>query len=117
MLTAAQLSGMRSTCELVMDASATIQRKTTTSDGGLGSEATWSDVATVAAHLVLRTGREGQEAGRVIAEGEWLILLPHGTDARIGDRLSVSSTTYEITHLDSSRGFSLEVAAICRRLD
>ncbi len=89
---------MRSTLNGSLPDTATVQRKTLTSDGAGGYTESWGTVATVACR-VSPGGQLTQE--RVIAESLaatsiWTLTLPALTDVRPLDRILVGSRTFEV---------------------
>ncbi len=98
MLTASELSAMRSTLDASLPDTATVQRKTLTSDGAGGYTESWSTVATVACR-VSPSGHSPEE--RVIAErlasmSIWMLTLPALTDVWPADRIVVGSRIFEV---------------------
>lgn len=98
MLTASELSAMRSTLTGSLADTAEIKRRTLVSDGAGGYTESWSTVATVSCR-VAPAGRSGDErriADRLTAIGAWLVTLPATTDIAVADRITVGSRTFEV---------------------
>lgn len=94
---------------------ASILRRSTTSDGAGGRLETWT---TVTAGLSARVTAQGMQPwekmdrieGRVISTTVWIIALPAGTDIRPADRINVSTLdrTYDVIASDGPASFEIE---------
>jgi head-tail adaptor len=64
MITTAELTAMRATQALTMDATVAIQRRTLASDGAGGHTQTWATVATTIGRLAPGAGQDSVLAGQ-----------------------------------------------------
>lgn len=70
-----------------LDQRVVFQRKTRTQDGAGGAAKSWSDVATVWAHVRPLRGRERQDGGRAEGVREYLVVVRWRDDLLDGDRI------------------------------
>ena len=114
MLTAAELSAMRTVQAQAMPETCTIQRSTRTANGIGEAVVTWSSVATgVACRLAPQPVSSTQTPlgdGRAVVVSWWLT-VGLGVDVRSGDRVIHSSGTYEV--INAFVGFAWETARRC----
>ncbi|MCU0503877.1 MAG: head-tail adaptor protein [Anaerolineae bacterium] len=97
MLTAADLTAIRSAANASLVDTCLIKRATSTSDGVGGYTSTWTTTATVACRVApARSPAELHLAERVAAVQGWTITLPYNTDVLPTDRLMVGSRTFEV---------------------
>lgn len=105
MLTGGDLAGMRATINAALPDKATIQRKTSVSDGGGGQTESWASLATgVACGIAPVAGGEGGRmigsstaGGRVVDETTHIVTLPNGQDITEADRVVVNNQVYDVT--------------------
>lgn len=97
-LTAGELSDLRADlADLALD-TATISRPATASDGLGGQTLTYASAGSIACRLNpagsawTQQAAGGQYAGRPIFE----LRFTHGSDIRLGDRLTIGGLTYEV---------------------
>jgi head-tail adaptor len=98
MLTADEITTMRSTLNTSLPDTAQVQRRTLTPDGAGGFTESWSTVATVACRLS-PAGRSPEErviAERLTATSTWTLTVPALTDVQTADRVVVGSRTFEV---------------------
>ncbi len=96
--------------------SATVLRRTLTSDTAGGYTEAWASVATGLSARVQAQGMQPWEKmdrveGRIIATSVWRIALPAGTDVRPYDRVrvdSLSNTVYDVIASDGPSSFEVE---------
>lgn len=118
MLSAFDLSGMRSALTLSLPDSAGITTRTLAADGYGGSTATWSAATTVAcrvAPMPLSAG-EREQAGAEMVVQNWLITLPASTVVSVKDRVTVGSRTFEVLDVDARRSYELHTALRCQEV-
>lgn len=100
MLTASQLSLMRSAQERLMPDTATILERTLTADGRGGKTATYAERATVKCRLAFYGNRptypDNSNGEFVKSPEKYLLSLPVGTEIATTDRIKVKGVTYEI---------------------
>jgi head-tail adaptor len=97
MLTAADLTAMRSTASASLVDVCLIKRVTLTSDGVGGYTSSWATAATVACRVAPARGpTELDLVNRAAAVQGWTLTLPYNTDVRPADRLVVGSRTFEV---------------------
>jgi len=78
-----------------LDQRITLQRYTTTADGGGGVTRTWSDLATVWAGVMAKSGRESLEEGRINATFA-VVFTIRNRDVRETDRIIWQGENYNI---------------------
>lgn len=98
MLTAAEITSMRSVQALALPDSCIISRDTIASDGRGGVTRTPATVATVDCRLAVGGGQATEEidAERLRNESSWIITVAQGTDVRDGDRIVIGSRSFEV---------------------
>jgi hypothetical protein len=110
MLSAAQLTAMRTQHQATFDQSCAIKRKTKTTDGMGGFTFSLSTVATVLCHV-----REEQKNTETVVGDSvrgvtyFTLWVPHGTDIRPEDQVAIGSYDYEIVEGDEGKSYSLNV--------
>jgi hypothetical protein len=119
MLSAADLADMRATVADLLVETATLSRGTPASDGAGGQTVTWATAATVAARLgpVGGSPEEREVAHRVTSPSLRTVTLPAGTDVRLGDRLVISTVTYEVVAVLAPRSWELSRRVVCARAE
>lgn len=98
MLTADELTEMRSTLNVSLPDTAQVQRKSLMSDGVGGFTESWSIVATVPCR-VSPAGRFPDErviAERLTAKSVWTITMPAETDIKPADRVEIGLWVFEV---------------------
>lgn len=87
MLTAAELTAMRTTAGSALPDSCVIQSRSLVSDGGGGGTVTWTASGTVDCRLAPAQATEDEHGGRISPEAEFTITLPSSaavtTESRI----------------------------------
>lgn len=115
MLSAAQLSAMRTQHEATFDQSCAIRRNTPVTDGMGGWTPSWATVATVNCHV-----REEQKSTETVVGDSvrgltyFTLWVPHGTDIRPKDQVIIGGYDYEIVEGDEGKSYSINVQ--CRML-
>lgn len=99
MLTPGDIAAMRATAGLALPDTATLERLTSTSDGGGGFTETWAQQGDALPCRVapLGGGEGGNAGGRVSDETTAVVTLPAGTDVTESDRLVIAGRRYEVT--------------------
>jgi hypothetical protein len=84
---------------LSFTATASIQRRTATSDVGGGAAWTWSTIATAPCRIypVSLRGRPGLVGGALDEHSTHFCQMPAGTDVTTSDRVLIGSGTYDVT--------------------
>ena len=110
MLSAADLTAMQATAQLTLVTACTIQRKTSTSDGGGGFTDSWTALSTPNCCIAPVPTRYEQTVtdSREELISRWLITLPAGQDIRIEDRIVANGITYEVLAYAAPRSFEIE---------
>lgn len=103
MLSDADLEAMRAELETSLPDTATVQRRSRSSDSMGGSTVTWPTVSTVACRIAPRQGIEGDSDGHWQTTGEYRITVPWDADIRGTDRLVIGPLTVDVSHV-STRG-------------
>lgn len=97
MIPADELTAIRETQNANLPDTATIQRVTRTSDAGGGFTLAWATVATVACRVVQpRQPVTLLSAQQETVYADWIVTLPHGTDAQTEDQIVVSGHTLTV---------------------
>ena len=119
LLSAQEITDMRSEQSGTLPDTVVIWRYTTASDGMGGQTETWASAGTVNGRLS-PAGRAGAEtiiAERLTAAEPWVITVPTGTSVKERDRLGVGSRTFEVEFVNEHaawetalRCYSYEVA-------
>lgn len=105
---------MREAADAALPDTATVSRKTITSDGAGGQTEAWADASSYScrAKPASRQATERVIALRPSAVSAWTIYLPAGADVKPVDRLRVGSTTYEVVAV-STRSWEIGRQADC----
>jgi head-tail adaptor len=117
MLSPGELASMRAEAEKTMAESCQIGRRAEVADGGGGKTVTWPTVATVKcgrAPLGQQGSGEHTQGDRVTPEAEWIMTLPHGTDVRTADRLTIGVAAYEVVAVRGARTWELTRRVECK---
>jgi head-tail adaptor len=100
LLTASDLSGMRSVATEAMPGTAVIQGGTLASDGGGGGSMVWASSGTVDCRIAPVGGYGAQESdtgGRIAADAEYIITVPHNASVTTDSRLIVTDENFSGT--------------------
>lgn len=102
LLSAAEITDMRSEQDGTMPDSVVVHRYTTVSDGMGGNTETWAAVGTVTCRLAPagRAGAEGLITERLTAADPWAITVPQGTTIYERDRLVIGARTFEVEYIN-----------------
>lgn len=113
MLTAAELSAMRSDVADSLPGTAIISRPTTASDGMGGVTATFAAAGTVACRMEpsQTDATESESGGRSVMASPWVLHVPHDTDLNATDRIVYDGGTYEVVELYEPRSWQVHVQA------
>jgi len=112
MLTASELSDMRSVQNQALPGTAIVERYTLVSDGMMGQTESWSAVATVNVRLYpysSRANSEGLAGDQIIAQTRWYVTLPYGTDVDEKDRLSIAGNIYDVVEVNTAEMYQTAV--------
>lgn len=102
MLNPGMLALHRRTNERWMPETAIITRLTTADDGQGGLTETGTTIVVTVSCRLMPVGqagqgnRERQLAERIGTDFDWVITLPHGTDATAKDRIVIGTRTFEV---------------------
>lgn len=102
MWTASELEIAQAEIADLLPQTATIQRRTLTDDTAGGKVAAYADVSAVACRLAFAgskdepTQTDRAEAGRIVAQVQYVITLPALTEIEATDRLVIDGATYEL---------------------
>ena len=115
MLSATEIATMRAALDASLPDSATVKRRTLTSDGAGGFTESWATQATVACRLA-PSGLSPAErviSDKVTATSTWTITMPALTDVGVADRIVIGgSRTFEVVGvLTSSEEICRQVVA------
>ena len=120
MLTAAELSDMRTIEESVMSTTCVISRHTLTGDGMGGKTEDWVAAGTVTCDVwqIPRTAmREHITGGQVTQLGDWYITMPYDTDITAKDRCIIGGRTYEVTFVPTNSSWLTALRVEARALN
>jgi hypothetical protein len=90
MISAAELASLRSAAEESLDTTALIQRNAT------GTWATVSTVTCTFSQAPILPQENPSQTTRLFIDDRWRFVFAAGTDVRFGDRIVVSSRTFEV---------------------
>lgn len=96
MLTASELSRMRSTAGAALPDSAVIQTQSVVSDGGGGGTTTWTASGTVDCRIAPASMDEDELGGRVASEADFIVTMPHDAAVTTDSRLIISGGTFNV---------------------
>lgn len=96
LLSAQDISAMRSIASQALWGTAVIQTEGFTDDGGGGGTSGWTASGTVSARLAPMTGSEREIADRIASDATSLVTLPAETEVTVNDRLSIDGRTYNV---------------------
>lgn len=106
MLTASELSTMRTIEESVMTSTAIIRRNTPLRDVMGGFTDSWSAIGTVNCDLWPVGNRGDREnttsGGQLISHADWFITVPYNTDVIAQDRIDIDGKTFEIVFVPNN---------------
>ena len=96
MLTTADLTAMQTTAGSALPDSCVIQTQAWNSDGGGGGTTVWSAAGTVDCRLAPMGATEGETGGRISADAEFMVTMPHDAAVTTNSRLLVSGGTFHV---------------------
>lgn len=90
---------MRAEAERMMLDRATVQRRTSVSDGGGGRTESWVPLAAAVPCFIepARGGETGTAGARISDETTHVVHLPHGTDVTEADRIRIGEDLFDVT--------------------
>lgn len=111
MITASELSWMRTEQNRALPGTAVIERATLTSDGMGGYTETWAAVGTVSGRLMPRDAQSQEmlAGGEITSLQRWWMTLPHGTDVKEQDRISWNGRTFEVIGVGNDESYQTAV--------
>lgn len=107
MLSTRDIADMRTDAAEAMPETAVLQRVVRTADGQGGYTQAWTAAGTVSCRRAPHTQRIESIGARFAADSDWVIVLPAGTGARAGDRLTISGTTYSAQGVEAPRSVQI----------
>lgn len=114
MLSAAELTALRSTLTASLPGTASVSRATLTSDGMGGATETWAAVVGAAARVSPSiSGEDRIVGGKDVSEAPWTVTLPQGTDVTVKDRITAGGMTLEVVATSGTRSFDTCVRCAC----
>lgn len=114
MLSAAELTALRSTLTASLPGTVNVERVSLTSDGMGGSTESWAVVVGAAARVSPSiSGEDRIVGGKDVSEAPWTVTLPQGTDVSVRDRIVAGSVTYEVVATSGTRSFDTCVRCAC----
>lgn len=121
MLTTAQLTRMRADANRLLDKTATVYRRTLTTDSSGGQTDTYTALpGTVKCRLsstsVKSRARDMARGERIEAAEGWMASLPIGADVVETDRLLIGALTYEVVSAADPRSFEVNLRLIVKRV-
>ena len=109
---------MRAAHALTFDQSCVIKRKVKSDDSMGGSTFTLSTVATVNCHVREEQKSQDTVVGDSVRGLTYFTLwVPHGTDIRPEDQVTIGSYDYEIIEGDEGKSYSLNVQCRMVRIE
>lgn len=98
LLSAGELTAMRSVQSETSPGTAVISRNTPTSDGMGGWTDAWVAIGTVDGRVApaQESGSERLVADKITEEDAWVITLPYATDVTAKDRVTIDSRLFEV---------------------
>ena len=103
LLTAADITAMRTTLNQSLGGTAVIQSRSYTSDSGGGGTLTWTNSGTVSARISPLTASEEVTGSRLAPEANWIVTLPANTSITEDSRIVMAGTTYEVEAIRGPR--------------
>lgn len=117
MLSAQELSGLRSTLSASMPDQVVVSRSTATSDGMGGQSEVWAAAGTVAARISpAGAGLDDLVGGEAVNVAPWVVTVPHGTNITDRDRIEWQGQTFEVIGVNAPRSWSACVRVECREV-
>jgi head-tail adaptor len=117
MLTASDLTAMRSTLGTSLPGTVVIQRSTQSSDGMGGVSDAWANVGTVSARVSPSgVGLDDLVGGEFTNVTPWVVTLPAGTNVTDRDRIAYDGQTFEVVAIDSPRSYATCVRVQCKEV-
>ena len=120
MISAAELSKMRTQANRTRDTTCTIQTFTDVADGMGGFSQTWANTAAnVPCRLTAQTiqAQTGQTANRYQVRGGWIVHVAHDQALSQGQRVVVGSDTYEVLNVEDASSERASRRAHLRRIE
>jgi len=96
MLTASELSRMRSTAGAALPDSAVIQTQSVVSDGGGGGTTAWTASGTVDCRIAPASMDEDEIGGRVAGEADFIVTMPHDAPVSTDSRIIANGGTFNV---------------------
>lgn len=118
MLSAADLTAMKTTLDASLPDTATVYRLTRTSDGAGGYTEAWNAVGSAVACRISPggTGAEREVASRLAAVAPWVITLPAATDVTTKDQLRTTSRTFQVLAVLAVRSWEISRRVVCQEI-
>jgi head-tail adaptor len=113
-LSAAELTSLRSTLTASLPGTVSVTRATLASDGMGGSTETWAAVVGAAARVSPSiSGEDRIVGGKDVSEAPWTVTLPQGTNVTVRDRITTPTMTLEVVATSGARSFDTCVRCAC----
>ena len=114
MISAAELTTMRSDLTASMPSQVTIERVTLTSDGMGGQTEAWATVGTALARVSpTGAGLDDIVGGEVLNQTPWVVTVPVGTSVTERDRVVYEAQTFEVIRTNAPRSWDTCVRLEC----
>lgn len=122
MISTADLAAMRSTLDGSLPDTCQVVRRTSASDGALGTNDTWANQGAAVACRVAPASKLGVETEAELvdvlrAETRWTITLPALTDVTERDRITSGGRTFEVVSVLGPRSLEIGRRALCLRIN
>lgn len=116
MLSAADLTAMKTTLDASLPDTCTVYRLTRTSDGAGGYTEAWAATGAAVACRVspAGTGAEREVAARLGAVATWMVTLPAGTDVTAKDKILTSTQTLQVEAALAPRSWEISRRVVCK---
>lgn len=111
MLSAAELTSMRSTLDTSLPDECAIVTRTLTSDGAGGHTETTSSTTVACRVSPDGSGQEDTIGARVTPVNRWVITVPYDTTVAQSAKVTFGSRTFEVVSVDVDRSWDL-----CKRI-
>ncbi len=96
MLTAAELSSMRSVAGAALPGTAVISAAAFVSDGGGGGSTAYTTSGTVACRVAPIRGDEREQGDRISADADFIVTLPVTASVTTDSRLEIDGAAYNV---------------------
>lgn len=96
MLTARELSQMRTVAAEALPGTAVIQTQAFTSDGGGGGSVVWSASGTVACRIGPMSGVEREKGARLSSDADFIVTLPGNATITTNSRIISAGGTFNV---------------------